>query len=102
MEELAWLAVISLSAFAIGTGLVTATLSLIHGSTLLRWKAIAHIGAMIIAGLIMWLIMPQRTIEVGTPTWVYLSGILLMSIGSLGACRSMIRFAVDMEDDDRR
>lgn len=106
MQGLLFSILVVLSSAAIGAGTLSAILGLRSGIRLLKWKAVAHLGMLIPVGVVFWRVLPARSVDPNVPAWLYLSGLLIAAVGSIGAVASSIRLELSLKfpriDEPRR
>lgn len=100
MQGILYSVLVVLSAAAIGAGMVSSVLGFRSGIRLLQWKATAHLGMLIPVGVLLWLVIPARTVTPSVPAWFYVSGLLIAAVGSIGAVASSIRLELHMRFPD--
>lgn len=102
-EHIAYLVVVVLSAFSIGSVLVTTVLDFKMGGgwrQTARWRGIMKLGYLIVVGTILWVVLPIRIVNVAPATFAYLIGLIVAGIGSLGVTFNTIKFYVDKTVDE--
>lgn len=103
MPELGYYLIVAFSAFSLGAAGFAAILDLLMAkgwATPKPWRAMMKGGYMIVAGTLLWVVLPRRVVEPSPALFVYLAGLMLAGIGATGTAMTTIKAYVRFADDN--